>query len=282
MSCGIGILKPADGSAYFQQGNTQVLVSVYGPRETTLKSHIQHDRAILNVEINVAAFSTIERKRRNKTDKRLLELAHSIQSTFESSLFTHLYPRSQIDINIQVIQQDGALLATACNATTLALVNAGIPMSNYVSAVSVAAVDVVSSAQTRSNTVDTHVILDLTYQEESDLAWYTIGALMPGTIPITSNGVPKSEPDNTDQADNTMQIDQPVSSGAKFCLLQSETKMNLASFEKCLETGLGGCQELYTFMDEQIRTSTSQTVRRTDRLTGAIKASQMHLMETQP
>ncbi len=31
--CKMGVFTKADGSAFFQQGNTQVVVAIYGPRE---------------------------------------------------------------------------------------------------------------------------------------------------------------------------------------------------------------------------------------------------------
>lgn len=33
IQCKLGLLSRADGSAYFQQGNTRIMAAVYGPRE---------------------------------------------------------------------------------------------------------------------------------------------------------------------------------------------------------------------------------------------------------
>ena len=59
----------ADGSAVISHGLTQVLVSVFGPREAKMRSQTIHDRANINVEVNIAAFSTGERRRRTRGDK---------------------------------------------------------------------------------------------------------------------------------------------------------------------------------------------------------------------
>lgn len=59
----------ADGSAILSHGLTQVLVSVFGPREAKMRSQTIHDRANINVEVNVAAFSTSERRKRSRGDK---------------------------------------------------------------------------------------------------------------------------------------------------------------------------------------------------------------------
>src|SRR5712671_3465579 len=58
-----------------------------------------------------------------------------IKATFEPVVQTSLYPRSQIDVFVHVLQQDGGVLQAAINATTVALVNAGVPLADYVCAV---------------------------------------------------------------------------------------------------------------------------------------------------
>jgi len=161
----------ADGSATYTQGLTQVMVTVFGPREAKLRSQTIHNRANINVEVNIAAFSTGERRKRSRGDKRILELGATIKSTFEPVIQTHLYPRSQIDIFVQVLQQDGGLLSAAINATTLALITAGIPLFDYVCAVS-------------SGVHSTHAMLDLTTLEENDVPHLTV-AVMPRTGKIT-------------------------------------------------------------------------------------------------
>ncbi|KAI0749884.1 3' exoribonuclease family, domain 1-domain-containing protein [Daedaleopsis nitida] len=112
-------------------GLTQVLVTVFGPREAKMRSQTLHDRAVLNVEMSVAPFSTGERRKRSRADRRILELASMIASTFEPVVQTTLYPRSQIDIYVHVLQQDGSLLPACINATTLALVTAGVPLHDF-------------------------------------------------------------------------------------------------------------------------------------------------------
>jgi exosome complex component RRP41 len=60
----------------------------------------------------------------------------ALRQTFEEAVQTSLYPRSQIDVSVLVMEQDGGVLQTAINAVTLALVDAGIPMNDYVCATS--------------------------------------------------------------------------------------------------------------------------------------------------
>jgi len=130
--CDLGVLRRADGSAYFEQGNTKVIAAVFGPMETSVKGKTLHDRAFVNCEYSMAAFSTGERKKKLKGDRRSTESSLLIRQTFESVIMTNLFPRSQIDIIVQVLQADGGTLSTCINAATLALINAGIPILDFV------------------------------------------------------------------------------------------------------------------------------------------------------
>lgn len=56
---------------------------------------------------SMAPFSTSERRKRRPGDRKSIETAMAIKQTLETTVMTHLYPRSQIDIFIQVIQADG-------------------------------------------------------------------------------------------------------------------------------------------------------------------------------
>ncbi|ORX52844.1 ribosomal protein S5 domain 2-like protein [Hesseltinella vesiculosa] len=148
------VFSQSDGSAYLEQGNTKCLVAVYGPREARHRQQAMADRAIINVEFIVAPFSTTERKKRSKNDKQSLESATFIRQTFEPVILLSQFPRSQIDVYIQVFQHDGGVLAACINATTMALVDAGIPMLDFVCACSAGAIEKVP-------------VVDLNHLEES-------------------------------------------------------------------------------------------------------------------
>ncbi len=106
-----------------------------------MKSKASHERAIVNCDYCVSAFSTSERRVQNKDSKLNKEAALIIKQTFESVIQTELFPSSEINIFIQVIQSDGGDRAAAINATTLALSNAGIPMQDFVMACTAGFVD---------------------------------------------------------------------------------------------------------------------------------------------
>ena len=118
----LGLFSRADGSAYLQQGNTKVLVAVYRPREVCHGSHFcsnlsqvvkgkaLHDRAIVNCEFRLATFSSGERRQKSTGSRQTAEASLIIRQAFESVIQLHLFPKSQIDIYVQVLQADGGFV----------------------------------------------------------------------------------------------------------------------------------------------------------------------------
>ncbi|GLT46616.1 hypothetical protein SLA2020_203600 [Shorea laevis] len=150
----IGNVSKADGSAVFEMGNTKVIAAVYGPREVQNKSQQISDHALVHCEYSMANFSTGDRMRKPKGDRRSTEISLVIRQTMEACILTHLMPRSQIDIFVQVLQADGGTRSACINAATLALADAGIPMR-----------DIVTSCS--AGYLNSTALLDLNYTEDS-------------------------------------------------------------------------------------------------------------------
>ncbi|EGW35433.1 uncharacterized protein SPAPADRAFT_58653 [Spathaspora passalidarum NRRL Y-27907] len=155
----------ADGSSYVEQGNTKIICMVRGPMEPAMKSQVNATSSTVEVNVSLANFSTFERKKRSKTDKRITELKTTLERTFNECIMGHLYPRTLISVTVQVLAQDGGLLAAMTNAVTLALIDAGIAMYDYVSGVNAGLYD------------QTSALLDLNTLEENDMCSLTIGVI---------------------------------------------------------------------------------------------------------
>ena len=154
VACASGSLTKADGSAYYEQGNTKVMCCVYGPREVKLRSKAVHDRCVVTCEFGASPFATSQHRKASKSDRKHREAALMIRQIFESCILTQQFPRSQISIFIHILQNDGGARAAAINAATLALINAGIPMRDFVTACS-------------AGFVDSTPIIDLNYAERT-------------------------------------------------------------------------------------------------------------------
>lgn len=136
----VGVLPQADGSAYITHGNNKILVAVYGPRELHPRHLIQVNKARIRVEYRLATFSVQERKS-PAPKRREHELSKVIQEAIEPSVFTERFPRSGIDIYVQVLDADGGTRAASITATSLALADAGIPLKGLVAAVAAGKAD---------------------------------------------------------------------------------------------------------------------------------------------
>ncbi|RZF34420.1 hypothetical protein LSTR_LSTR012282 [Laodelphax striatellus] len=131
--CKLGVFEQPDGSAYLEQGNTKVLAAVYGPHQVRggrVKANA--DSAIVNCQYSMATFSTGERKRRPRGDRKSQEMTSHLKQALTAAIKTEIYPRSQIDIFLEVLQADGGNYCCCINAATLALIDAGIPINEYV------------------------------------------------------------------------------------------------------------------------------------------------------
>eukprot|EP00871_Galdieria_phlegrea_P004043 jgi/Galph1/463/GphlegSOOS_G5253.1 len=130
INCQLGTLRRADGSCSLEMGNTSVLATVYGPRE--LSSRQQSTSGVVYCEYSTATFATTERRKTRRGDRKSVEIASSIKKIFENVLITSSFPRSRVDVFVQVLQADGGERCAAINAVTLAMVNAGIPMKDLI------------------------------------------------------------------------------------------------------------------------------------------------------
>ena len=119
-----GLLNKADGSACFAQGNTVVLAAVYGPCQKI--DATSFDKGSMDIVYKPAdgspGASSVERQRL---------LAQSLRHVVALSSF----PQAALNCTVQVLNDDGSALATAFNAITLALLDAGIEQNGLVTAV---------------------------------------------------------------------------------------------------------------------------------------------------
>jgi len=126
-----GVLKKADGSAYIEWGNNKVLAAVYGPREAHPR-HLQDPaKALVQCRYNMAPFSVTERKRPGP-DRRSVEISKVISEAFASVVFVEQFPRTSVDIFIEVLQADAGTRCAGLTAASVALADAGIPMRDLV------------------------------------------------------------------------------------------------------------------------------------------------------
>jgi len=148
-----GVLRRADGSAYMEWGGNKVLAAVYGPREAHPR-HLQDPaRALVQCRYNMAPFSVSDRKRPGP-DRRSVEISKVISEAFSSVVFKEQFPRTSVDIFIEVLQADAGTRCAGLTAASVALADAGVPMRDLL-------------ASCASGKIDGVVCLDLNKEEDN-------------------------------------------------------------------------------------------------------------------
>jgi len=127
----VGVLPNADGSAYLEQGKNKILVGVYGPKEAHPRHIAKQDRAVIQCRYHMAPFSVDERKS-PAPSRRDVELSKVIRQALEPAVFLEYYPKTSIQVYIEILQADGGTRCAGITTASLALADAGIPMRDLV------------------------------------------------------------------------------------------------------------------------------------------------------
>ncbi|RLJ10264.1 MAG: exosome complex exonuclease Rrp41 [Candidatus Aenigmatarchaeota archaeon] len=149
-----GVINQADGSAMVKLGNTTAVAAVYGPRLLHPKHLQEPDRAYLRTVYSMVPFSTYERVKPGPS-RRSIEICKVTRHALEPAIFLEEFPKTVIDVFIDIIEADAGTRTAGINAASVALADAGIPMKGLVSAVAVGKIN------------DTY-ILDLNGKEEEE------------------------------------------------------------------------------------------------------------------
>ena len=128
-----GVLKNADGSAYIEFGDNKILAGVYGPRDVHPKHMSDTDTGILRCRYHMEPFSVTERKN-PAPSRREIEISKVIKEALLPAVMLEQFPRTAVDVYIEVLQADGGSRCAALDAAAVALADAGIPMRDLVCA----------------------------------------------------------------------------------------------------------------------------------------------------
>jgi exosome complex component RRP41 len=131
ISLQVGLMKNADGSAYIEWGKNKIMAAVYGPKEVHPKHQVLPDRALLRCRYHMAPFSVDERKN-PAPSRREIEISKVIREALEPAVIVEDYPRTAIEVWVEVLQSDGGSRCAGITAASLALADAGINMRDLV------------------------------------------------------------------------------------------------------------------------------------------------------
>ncbi|KAH3763402.1 Exosome complex component MTR3 [Pelomyxa schiedti] len=137
-----GTVTQASGSAFISLSGTKVLCSVHGPRPLpTITGDAVSELGIIKCEFRVARFAELgvrrggEKFSEERSEEK--ELGLLLAQSLEVAVCLRSFPKSIVDVNILVVEDDGSVLSAACIAASLALADAGIEMYDLVTACTV-------------------------------------------------------------------------------------------------------------------------------------------------
>lgn len=170
-----GVIRKADGSAYFRIGKTTAYAAVYGPRELHPRFMQDPKRGLLRCKYNMMPFSGMGDRVRPGPNRRSKEISMVTEMSLLPVVDLELFPYAVVDVFIELTQTDAGSRCAGICAASIALADAGIKMKDMVAAVSV-------------GKVGPEILVDLDYDEEAyedgDVADIPI-ALVPSTEEIT-------------------------------------------------------------------------------------------------
>lgn len=196
-----GVVSQSSGSSYVEFGRTKVIATVQGPRQKTKMAVSEEGR--LTCDMRHCTFSRgAGQPRRNRgtaatsvvrarggrgigagsrptAATAATEEAEERESNgsivchaLEPSVRVETIPKSIVDLNVLVTEDDGAAVAAACVACSVALADAGIELRDVVSACTVAK-------------VAGRIVVDPTAAEERMAEGGLVVALMPSLNEVT-------------------------------------------------------------------------------------------------
>lgn len=148
-----GVIKNADGSAYFRMGKTIAYAAVYGPREMFPKFKQDPKRGVLRCNYNMMPFSGSGERVRPGPSRRSKEISLVTDEALSRVVDLNDFPNAVVDVYIELPQTDAGSRCCGINAAAIALADAGIAMKDIVAAVAV-------------GQADGRIVVDLNYEEE--------------------------------------------------------------------------------------------------------------------
>ena len=127
----VGVLSNADGSAYIEHGKNKILAAAFGQEKCILSILSQARQNGSAMPLSHGTFSVQERKS-PAPSRREVELSKVIKESLEPALFLDLYPRTGVDVYVEVLQADGGTRCASITAAALAIADAGVPMRDLV------------------------------------------------------------------------------------------------------------------------------------------------------
>lgn len=222
----VSCLSRSDGSCKFSSGSTTILAAVFGPAAPRAVSRARNNEAIVAVVFKYGSkISSSSTKDGSKsyhpgygTNER--ELERFIGDALQGCIETKFYPRTIIEVVIQVMNADGSVLSSAINAAVLALVDAGVRMNR---------IPIGTTCLVKCTDASANILFDPTAEEESNEEYAAI---------ILATTDKDDYDDNNDDVNSSVKVISSLTFG----------QFQLKSFLSCIEASGRASKAMLAFM----------------------------------
>ena len=124
----------------FSFGDTIAIAAVYGPKTMHPQHQQDPEKGVLRCTYSMLSFSVKERIKPGPS-RRSTEISKISEWALEPAVMIGKYPNTVVDVHINVLQADASTRCAGINAAAMALAQAGIPMKELVTSVSIGKLD---------------------------------------------------------------------------------------------------------------------------------------------
>lgn len=126
----------ASGSATCELGRTKVLCQVFGPRPRKQQGKAEFENmGAVDVEATFMLSGEDGSLGEDEAEKANRALSMFVENALQTSVQLELFPKSVLDVHIQVLEDDGSAFACAVICASFALAKCGVEMFDLVTAV---------------------------------------------------------------------------------------------------------------------------------------------------
>eukprot|EP00127_Corallochytrium_limacisporum_P006633 Clim_evm12s232 gene=Clim_evmTU12s232 len=175
---GIGVLSRSSGSCYAELGSTKVAVSVHGPKPERAGVEFSA-QGKLAVQYRLAQFARRDERGDIFASDAEVDASVTVRQALEPSILLSKLPKSVVEVQIMVLEDDGSALGLAITAASAALASAGIEMIDLVAASTCSTLPKVGSDQVQ-------LTVDPTGEERKYELGHTLLAYMPSMNQVTA------------------------------------------------------------------------------------------------
>ncbi|KAG7916810.1 hypothetical protein KL905_004540 [Ogataea polymorpha] len=137
-----GLIQNCSGSSYLENDKTIIITSIYGPHPNFTRSF--NDQASLKVSVELSKFLPLDNLKDNRKnitpdkERVVASLESFMLSNFQSLILLQKYPKSSIEIFVQVVALNPAhslvyTLKNIINGVSVALVDSGLNIRSVAS-----------------------------------------------------------------------------------------------------------------------------------------------------